>query len=213
MAYPSHNSPTILEDLHILEQHTEVGDLVFIQVPLVLFRKVAEATCSWTNHVGVVISKSNGVPVLAESRFPFSTTTSLARFVGRSGHGRVALARPTTPLDEVQRASLAAAARKRMGIFYDTGFDLHSRRQFCSRFVREVMAEATGHWLGEVTNFADLLAANPRADQRFWQLWYFGRIPWQRKTVAPASLLGDQQLAVIFDGHAANFPDRKGVAQ
>jgi len=211
MANPFCSSPPNLEDLHCLVQQLEVGDLIFIQVPFVLFRKVAETTRSWTNHVGIVLSKSNGVPVLAESRFPFSTTTSLARFVARSGHGRVALARPTFPLDDALRTSLAAAAGKRMGIFYDTGFDLHSGRQFCSRFVREVMAEATGRQLGEITNFAELLAANPEADQRFWRLWYFGRIPWQRETVTPASLLADPQLTVFFDGHAASSPVMKGA--
>lgn len=95
------------------------------------------------------------------------------------------------------------AARKRSGILYDTGFDLRSRRQFCSRFVREVIDEATGIRLGEVESFATLLLHNPQADQKFWRVWYLGGIPWQRETVTPASLLRDDRLHVFFDGYAS----------
>jgi hypothetical protein len=43
-----------------------------------------------------------------------------------------------------QRPQVAVSAERRLGTLYDTGFDLHSRRQFCSRYVREVLFEATG---------------------------------------------------------------------
>jgi len=66
--------------LTALAPRLAVGDVVFIRVTARPFREVADATGSWTNHVGV---------------------------------------------------------------FYDTGFNLHSRRQFCSRFVREVLARHT----------------------------------------------------------------------
>jgi hypothetical protein len=48
------------------------------------------------------------------------------------------------------------AARRRLGICYDTGFDLHSPRQFCSRFSHEVIGEATGEALGQVRTFAEI---------------------------------------------------------
>ena len=92
------------------------------------------------------------------------------------------------------------AARRRAAIFYDTGFNLFSRRQFCSRFVREVLHEATGTLVGEVESFSTLLARNPQADVGFWRLWFFGRIPWQRRTVTPASLLESPHLQPVFDG-------------
>jgi len=38
------------------------------------------------------------------------------------------------------------------------------------------------------------------ADLGFWKVWYFGRIPWQRETVTPASVLSSAQLRPIFDG-------------
>jgi len=40
--------------------------------------------------------------------------------------------------------------------FPHTGFDLHSPGQFCSRFVREVLLEATGVEVGEVETFGAL---------------------------------------------------------
>lgn len=178
----------------------EIGDVIFIQVRLLPFRKVAEATGSWTNHVGIVVDFANGAPVIAEGRVPFSGTSSWKDFVRRSEGGRVALARLKTPLSDDQRVALLQAARSRYGVPYDTGFNLHSRRQFCSRFVREVVDESTGIKLGRVERFSDVLARNPRADQTFWRLWYLGFIPWQRETVTPASLLQDERLHVYFDG-------------
>ncbi len=95
-----------------------------------------------------------------------------------------------------------AAAQRRLGIFYDTGFDLHSGRQFCSRYASEVLAEATGVQVGEVETFATLLAHRPEVDLGFWRLWYFGRIPWARETVTPASMLRSPEVRTIFDGVA-----------
>lgn len=198
--WPARAAPQVGR-LHTLGNQLEVGDAVFIQVSLLPFRKVAEATLSWTNHVGVVVDFVAGEALIAEGRVPFSGTTSWTRFVQRSEGGRVALARLKTPLSSVQRVALLQAARRRYGILYDTGFNLHSRRQFCSRFVREVIDEATGIKLGEVERFAELLARNPEANQRFWRWWYLGAIPWQRETVTPASLLKDERLNVWFDGH------------
>jgi hypothetical protein len=177
-----------------------VGDVVFIRVGATPFVRVAEATRSWTNHVGIVVDTSGPEPQVAESRFPFSGTTTLSRFVARSEGGRVAVTRLDAPLTPDQQQAVAHAAAARAGVFYDTGFDLHSRRQFCSRFVREVLLEATGRPVGEVETFAHLLARAPGTDLGFWQLWYFGRIPWARETVTPASLLESPALRPVFDG-------------
>lgn len=185
-----------------LGKQLEIGDIVFIRIPLLPFRKVADTTASWTNHVGIVIDVSGSEPMIAESRVPFSGKTSWTRFTGRSHAGRVAVARVKAPLGVDQRNHLLLAASKRYGILYDAGFNLHSRRQFCSRFVREVLEEATGVKFGEIENFSTLLERNPYADQKFWRVWYFGMIPWQRETVTPASLLRDAKLNVYFDGYA-----------
>ena len=43
---------------------------------------------------------------------------------------------------------------------------LHSHREFCSRYAREVLAEATGDTVGEVETFAHLLASRPMRTRR-----------------------------------------------
>ncbi len=193
-----------------LGRQLEVGDVVFVRIPYRLFTKVSDVTQSWTNHVGTVTDVSGNEPVVSESRFPLSGKTTWSRFVARSERGRVAVARLGTPLDQQQREKIAMAASERSGIPYDTGFDLHSHRQFCSRYVREVMNEATGIQLGQVENFSMLLKSNPQADLFFWRAWYFGYIPWQRETVTPASLLNDARLHIIFDGYAGTANSNKG---
>ena len=187
-------------DTSELAARLAVGDVVFIRIPVLPFRRVAAATNTWTNHVGIVVDTSGAEPSVAESSFPLSGTTALSRFIGRSEGRRAAVARLRQPLSPEQRRAVAAAARKRSAIFYDTGFNLSSRRQFCSRFVREVLFEATGTLVGEVESFSTLFARNPQADLGFWRLWFFGRIPWARQTVTPVSLLHSPHLTNVFDG-------------
>jgi hypothetical protein len=175
------------------------GDLVFIRVRTPLFMQVADATGSWTNHVGVVIDNAGTV---AESRFPLSGTTTLKRFIRRSAGGRVAIGRLRRALSPLERKLIAMAARRRVGVVYDTGFNLDSRRQFCSRFACEVIGEATGERLGKVETFSELLDAQPGTPLWFWTLWYFGRIPWHRQTITPASVLRSPALERVLDGYA-----------
>ena len=192
--------PRAHESVSQLSKDLNVGDVVFIHVSPLPFEKVSAATQSWVNHVGIVVNASPTDPVIAESTFPFSRTTTLSRFTQRSQDGRVAIARLNPPLTEPQRDGVRRAARHRLGIFYDTGFNLNSPRQFCSRFVREVLADATGVTVGEVQTFRTLLQSNPDTDIGFWRLWYLGRIPWERTTVTPASLLHSDRMNIIFDG-------------
>jgi hypothetical protein len=192
--------PNVHAGIRDTEKKLEVGDVVFVRIPSAPFKKVASTTGSWTNHVGIVIDVSGDEVVIAESRFPFSGKTTWSRFVRRSESGRVAVSRLIIPIDPQQRIKLKHAAEERQGILYDTGFDLHSHRQFCSRFVREVMEEAVGVKLGQVEDFSTLLKRTPQTDLMFWRVWYFGSIPWKRETVTPASLLQDAKLHVVFDG-------------
>jgi hypothetical protein len=178
-----------------------VGDVVFIHIPKFPFTKVADTTSSWTNHVGVVTDISGTDPVISESRVPVAGNTTWTRFVSRSRAGRIAITRLPEPLNAQQQFNLKKAVEKRRGILYDTGFNLDSRhREFCSRYVREVLNESVGIELGEIESFAVLLKHNPDADQKFWRAWYFGKIPWQRNTITPASLLRDVRMQVVFDG-------------
>ena len=167
-----------------------------------LTHPVAEATGTWTNHVGIVLDVSGKEPVIGESRFPFSGSTTLSRFVARSAGGRVAVMRLPTPLTEAQQIAIVAAGAQREHVFYDTGFDARSHRQFCSRYVREVLQQGTGVEVGRIETFHELLASAPQADVGFRRAWYFGSIPWQRETVTPASVLHTPGLKAVFDGVA-----------
>lgn len=195
-AEPARRSPSTAEAPHL-----QVGDLVFIRVAAKPFREVADATGSWTNHVGIVTAvPAHGQPSVAESTVPRARTTTWSAFTARSEGGRVAVLRLRLPLDDGQRQRLRDAVARRDGVHYDTGFDLHSRGQFCSRFVREVLAEATGVSVGEVETFATLLTRRPDANLPFWRVWFLGSIPWQRETVTPASVLASPHLVPVFDG-------------
>ena len=88
----------------------------------------------------------------------------------------------------------------RMGILYDTGFNLHSKRQFCSRYVHEILKDATGTEVGEVETLRSLFTKNPKAHISFWRFWYFFTIPWDRETITPASVYNDRQLQTVFEG-------------
>lgn len=110
-----------------------VGDVIFTSVSAKPFREVAAATDSWANHVGIVLAIDGKEPPIGESTVPFSRTTSLSKFIARSHNGRCAVARLKTDLSPDEQQRVVIAAKRRAGILYDTGFDLHSRRQFCSR--------------------------------------------------------------------------------
>ncbi|KMY85930.1 hypothetical protein BUMB_01662c [Candidatus Paraburkholderia calva] len=145
-----------------MHEPLRVSDVVFIRVTARPFLEVARATRSWTNHVGVV-DVSEDDALVAENTFPFSRITLFSRFVARSEQGAFAVARLDTPLTLLQQRRVFTAQRRRLRVFYDTGFDLRSRRQFCSRFVREVLIEATGIEVGEVESFRDFVPAQSRA--------------------------------------------------
>ena len=186
-------------NLKQLASSLEVGDAVFIHVPVLLFKKISSTTASWTNHVGIVIDMTGKEPIIGESRVPFSGTTTFSRFVGRSAAGRVEVRRLNTVLTVQQKKDVLLAAKKRSWKLYDTGFNLHSNRQFCSRYVREILEDATGTKVGKVESFETLLKNNPNTDLKFWKLWFFGNIPWERETVSPSRLLQSEEMHTLFD--------------
>jgi Permuted papain-like amidase enzyme, YaeF/YiiX, C92 family len=186
--------------LRELEHTLCAGDIIFTRIPRAPFSQIADVTKTWTNHVGIVVGFNSRGAVVAESRVPLSCRTRFANFVQRSERGRVAVLRLPRPLSDEEIQRLPRAARRRLGKVYDTGFNLRSRRQFCSRFVHEVLQESTGEVVGEIITFRDLLERNPETDLRIWKVWYFGRIPWQRTTITPASLYTSPSLRVVFDG-------------
>jgi cell wall-associated NlpC family hydrolase len=183
-------SPACTDDL-------QVGDLVFIRVANFLYRRVADATRSWTSHVGMIDHRAGAEWIVAESTVPWSRYGSLTRFLRRSQSGQHAIMRLKTPLDAAAQARLQAAARKRMGRWYHFGFDLDSRHQFCSKFVYEVYRDALGVSLGTIESFRELLTSNPNSPLTFWKVWFLGRIPWERRTITPSSQYASDLLQPV----------------
>jgi Permuted papain-like amidase enzyme, YaeF/YiiX, C92 family len=181
----------------------ESGDLIFIRVDNFLYRRVAATSKSWESHVGILFENAPGVWTVAESRVPLSTRTSLARFIARSAHRRCAVRRVRGGLSPAEKGRLREASDRRMGKWYHLGFDYRSDLLFCSKFVHDVYLEATGREVGHLRTFRQLLTANPDAPLLFWQLWFFGRIPWDRETVTTTSQMESPELITVFDGNIA----------
>ncbi|MDI2112650.1 YebB family permuted papain-like enzyme [Commensalibacter nepenthis] len=176
-----------------------VGDIVFIRIDNFIFNKVAKATLLWVNHVGIIVGFKNNEYWVAESTIPVSKITPLSKFIARSKDGSFAIARLKQPLTIAQQVKIVQASKKRMSILYDTGFNLRSSRQFCSRFVYEVMKEAIGIEVGQVESFQKLLHKNPDYGLKFWKIWFLGCIPWQRLTVTPASQYNSPEIEFIYE--------------
>ncbi|MCH2208458.1 MAG: YebB family permuted papain-like enzyme [Lentisphaerales bacterium] len=185
--------------MNTINKRIKLGDVVFISIPNVLYRKVAATTKSWTSHVGFVHSFKDGEWQIAESAVPTCTITPLSKFIDRSENGMFAVRRLKEPLNEEAISKLQKAAESRMGRLYHFGFKLHSKRQFCSKFVYQVYKEALNIEVGSVTTFRELLQTNPEAPLTFWRLWYFGFIPWKRMTITPASQLRCPKLETVFE--------------
>ena len=184
-----------------------VGDLVFLQIDNYIFRQVGDASNSWVNHVGVIVGHDGQDYLVAESTIPRAKLTPLQQFIARSKDGRFAIRRLPQPLDAVQQTALYDQAVRRLGKYYHTGFKLESERQFCSKFVYEVYRDALGVNIGDVETFAELLHKNPQAKLGFWRVWFGGYIPWQRKTVTPASEYADPLLVTAYESQAIQYAD------
>lgn len=170
-------------------------------MPQYLFRKVAAATESWTSHVGIVYGRNeSGEWLVAESKIPRSVLTPLHRFLARSEHGRYSWHRVRGGLSEAQKVALQQAVLRRLGIWYHLGFRYESKRQFCSKFVHEIFLEATGLEIGTMESFAELRDRQPDFPLLFWTFWFWGRIPWNRRMVSPASQYRSEQLKILEEG-------------
>lgn len=177
------------------------GDLIFLDVPVTLFRKVAESTGSWTSHVGVVLKK-DGQWVVAESKIPLSTVTPLCSFIKRSSKYLFEIKRLHRALTLEEIGKLHETADQLQGRFYHTGFDFDSKRLFCSKFAYLVY-QSIGVEVGHLQTFRELLAERPATSLSFWNFWFFGSIPWDRRTVTPASQLNDPKFLSVLKGLSA----------
>ncbi|CAB5534132.1 YebB family permuted papain-like enzyme [Providencia hangzhouensis] len=179
----------------------EVGDVVFTSIGTELFRQIASASLCWSNHVGMIVGHNGEDYLIAESRVPLSTTTTLSRFIARSSDNRYSVRRFSHTLTSEQKSALVAEVPARLNKFYHTGFNYESSRQFCSKFVFDIYQSALSVQIGELETFKELLTKNPNTKLNFWKLWFIGQIPWERKTVTPASLWHHPKLSLIYRSH------------
>lgn len=181
----------------------QIGDIVFIRIANFLYRRVAEATQSWTSHVGMFAQRQGREWIVAESSVPRSRFCPLERFLDRSEAGQFAIKRLKDPLDAGVVERLQAGVRRRLGKWYHLGFKLDSPRQFCSKFVYEIYEEAMGVKIGSLESFRELLSKNPNTPLLFWKLWFCGWIPWNRRTITPASLYESELLETVCENAGA----------
>jgi uncharacterized protein YycO len=182
-----------------LARDLQIGDIVFIRVANFLYRRVAEATNSWTSHVGMIHSERNGVWQVAESTVPFSKLTRLDKFIKRTESHKLSVKRLVDQLTADDRKKLQSAAEKRLGKLYHLGFNHDSEKMYCSKFVYEVYKEALGVEIGEIETFKALISKRPDLSQTFWKIWFFGNIPWQRRTLSPGSQYSSDLLTTVYE--------------
>jgi hypothetical protein len=178
-----------------------VGDIVFTRIGGPLFSFVAVTTRSWTSHVGIIVDYRDGDWVVAESGIPFVRKTPLRRFLNRSDGQRFSIRRLQVEPTAEQKLAMLRFADSQVGRIYSLGFNLESKKTFCSKFVHDVVLQATQQQVGEVETFDHLLHSNPDTPLWFWRGWFLGFIPWQRTTITPASEMNSPNLRVVVQNN------------
>lgn len=177
----------------------EEGDLIFLDIPNVLFRHVAEATNTWTSHVGIVFKDQKNNWIVAESSVPISREVPLCQYLKRSSPYSFEVKRLKQKLEPSEVAVLRATASGLLNKFYTLNFNFDSDRLFCSKFVY-LTYKSIGIDVGHFQTFRELLANNPDITLTFWRLWFLGFIPWEQRTITPASQLNDPQYISVMRG-------------
>lgn len=134
---------------------------------------------------------------LQKAGFPFQPSPRYLVLLNVPSNQRYAIKRLDAGLTEQQKQRIVEQVPSRLRKLYHTGFKYESSRQFCSKFVFDIYKEALCIPVGEIETFGELLNSNPNAKLTFWKFWFLGSIPWERKTVTPASLWHHPGLVLI----------------
>ncbi len=177
------------------------GDLIFLDIDSVIFEQVAVATLTWTSHVGVAVYEEGWY--VAESALLKSRKTPLCKYLSRTQDERFEVRRLKNLLSATKLQNLKDYLNSRMGIFYDTGFDYDSSQLFCSKLVYDAFLNI-GITVGEIKTFTQVLGENPEGSLTFWQFWFFGSIPWDRRTVTPKDQLVDNDFFTVLSHGVRN---------
>lgn len=187
------------EVMHSALPGLKEGDIIFTCAKNVIYRKIAQTFQSWESHVGILFCDSSGGWKVAESTLPITKFTPLDKFLLQSEDGRFVIRRLRAGLSQEETPRLRVAVESRMGKLYDLGFQYDSSRLYCSKFVYDTFLEATGQRIGRIETFREMFEENPGAPVSFWRAWFFGRIPWERRTVTTTSQLHSANLVTVFD--------------
>ncbi len=185
----------------VIAARPAIGDIVFTRIRGPIFTRVATTTQSWTSHVGIIVNYRHGDWIVAESGIPAVRQTPLRKFLGRSVNQAFSIRRLKAEPTAEEKHAMLEFADSQMGKFYSLGFNLQSRKTFCSKFVHDVVYESTHQSIGEIETFNHLLHRNPNAPLSFWRAWFFGSIPWERTTITPASELDSPLLKPVIQHH------------
>jgi hypothetical protein len=187
------------ESCATVESFLQEGDVFFNHVDLALFRKVEATQKHWATHIGIIVRDEEGLFYFAESTIPFSKKTPFCEFFDHDVRGQWSLKRFEKAWSQTEISQLRTAVEKRLGFPYDLGFNYAARyTKFCSKFVFEVVKEARGLDLGYFQTFRSMLAGLDASVLKFWNYWFFGKIPFERLTITPASQFHDPQLVEIL---------------
>lgn len=178
------------------QQCIQEGDIIFSSIPHFLYKTIEKNTRSPTSHVGIIF-KQNGQWVVAESKVPFSKVSPLEDFINRSDKGWISVKRLKTGLSQRQIEQMKKVSYQLMGKPYDLGFNYHSKKLFCSKFVYDVFAQACGLTIGELETYSALIAKSPNGITLFWRLWFCGFIPFNTTSITPHSQWVDPQLEEV----------------
>lgn len=194
-----------------LKEIAKPGDVIFISLgnhPF--YQQVERAMNHWSGHVGLILKNTQNDLYITESTYPFSKDTEFCQFVNKA-KGKVAIRRlKNVSVTEDENQELINASQKRLGIYYHLGFDFDSQKQFCSKFVYEVMQEVLNVEVGSIETFQQLLDSHPNPQDReaavsFFEAWFFRwaipgipNIPWERRTITPKSQYEDIDLYTVY---------------
>ncbi len=184
-------------DIDDIDIELRDGDVIFISIPTFLYRQVEKGTASRASHVGILF-RDGDTWIVAESKVPLSVYTPLASFLERTKDDWCCIRRPNRRLNPGDIESLRSECDARMGKLYHFGFKYDSSRQFCSKFVYDSYRSALGIEVGELDTLRNLYKRRPNMSIVFWKLWYFGMIPWNRRTITPASQMETDVLETVY---------------
>ena len=144
--------------------------------------------------------------IVYESTDPVSRKTPICDYLKRTRENHVAIRRLVNKPNKAQLDTLFTYLKENMGKEYNFGFNYDSKKLFCSKLVYLAFKKAFNIEIGDVKTLKKLLAENPTGSTFFWRLYFFGFIPWERRTVTPKDQLLDKDLATVWTWEKSDKP-------